>query len=282
MKSYGFSADIKTIRELLSITQESLSLLTSIPRVTLARAETNEHILSDANLEKFYDFVFKKGIYLNEVRSQILLENYPLVLFHGAKSEIEGDIDLNYSRANTDFGKGFYLGETYQQAASWITNNNNSSIYSFSFDKSKLNGLSLEISNEWMIAILFYRGRLEKYKTHPAVLEIINKISKYDYIVAPIADNNMYDILESFSIGEITDEQCKHALSASNLGKQFVLLKDNAKTHLICLKRFYLCKSERDELAKKDKNRKIQAKQKADLSIIEYRRKGKYIDEIFR
>ena len=67
MKSYDFSKDMKTIRKLLSFTQEDLSRATNIPRITIARAEKNEHSLSNENLEKFYGFVFNENIFLNQV-----------------------------------------------------------------------------------------------------------------------------------------------------------------------------------------------------------------------
>lgn len=36
------------------------------------------------------------------------------LLFHGAKSEIVGDIDIHKGRYNNDFGQGFYTGESYE------------------------------------------------------------------------------------------------------------------------------------------------------------------------
>ena len=33
------------------------------------------------------------------------------MLFHGAKAEIDGEIDLHHGRQNNDFGQGFYTGE---------------------------------------------------------------------------------------------------------------------------------------------------------------------------
>lgn len=283
MKNYDFSKDMKIIRELLSITQEELSRLTNIPRITIARAEKEEHFLSNGNLEKFYDFVFNEKIYLNQVESDILVErNIYQVLFHGSKEEIKEDLNLNHAKENSDFGKAFYLGENYNQAAEFINKHKDSSVYAFAFDNCDLKKIEFEISNEWMIAILYFRGRLEKYKNHPYVNDIISKINLADYIVAPIADNDMYQILNMFAQGTITDEQCKHALAASDLGKQIVFFKKETLKHLTCLKRFYLCESERLTLAEKSNMNKTVAKQKADLSIIEYRREGKYIDELFK
>lgn len=282
MKNYDFSYDMVTIRELLSITQEKLSLLTNIPRITIARAEKNEHLLSNENLERFYDFVFKENIFLNKVESELLVEKSELpVLFHGAKTEIKGDLDLNHADEDSDFGKSFYLGEDYEQALDFVFKYKESSVYAFSFDDSNLKKLEFDISTEWMIAILYFRGRLEKYKNHPLIVNLLKKIKQYDYIVAPIADNDMYQILNQFSNQTITDEQCKHALAASNLGKQIVFFKEETLKRLTNLKRFYICSSERLKTADESSNRKAAAKLKADLAIMEYRRKGRFIDELF-
>ena len=37
------------------------------------------------------------------------------LLFHGAKSVIDGDIDVHHGINNNDFGQGFYTGESYEQ-----------------------------------------------------------------------------------------------------------------------------------------------------------------------
>lgn len=283
MKNYDFSYDMVTIRELLSLTQEKLSLLTNIPRITIARAEKNEHILSNENLEKFYDFVFNEKIYLNKVEAELLVEKSTLpVLFHGAKDEITENLNLKHADENADFGKSFYLGETYEQASEFAYKYNGASVYAFAFDNKNLKKMEFDISNDWMIAILFFRGRLEKYKNHPVITSLINKINEFDYIVAPIADNDMYQILNQFSEGIITDEQCKHALAASNLGKQIVFFKEETLKYLENLKRFYICNSEKRSLAEESLKRKTAAKLKADLAIMEYRRKGLFIDELFK
>ena len=73
-----------------------------------------------------------------------------------------------------------------------------------------------------MMTIAYYRGALDKYKDHAIITRIIKDSRNCDYIIAPIADNRMFKIIDSFIQGEITDEQCKHCLAATNLGKQYV------------------------------------------------------------
>ena len=46
-------------------------------------------------------------------------EKYQDVLFHGSKYGLS-EVTISGSRDNDDFGKGFYLGETYNQALSFV------------------------------------------------------------------------------------------------------------------------------------------------------------------
>ncbi|MBP3788682.1 MAG: DUF3990 domain-containing protein [Prevotella sp.] len=53
-----------------------------------------------------------------------------MILYHGTNEDF-GDIDLNKSKPNKDFGQGFYLSREYTQAEEWakfiLLNRNNSS-----------------------------------------------------------------------------------------------------------------------------------------------------------
>ena len=71
-----------------------------------------------------------------------------------------------------------------------------------------------------MMTIAYYRGTLGSYENHPLIRKLVNDVEGNDYIIAPIADNRMYQIINSFIEGEITDQQCMHCLASTNLGKQ--------------------------------------------------------------
>ena len=130
------------------------------------------------------------------------------------------------------------------------------------------------------MTIAYYRGALEKYKDHEYVKNIIEKSRDCDYIIAPIADNRMFKIIDSFIEGEITDEQCKHCLAATNLGNQFVFITDKAVSQLTILERAYLAGNEKDYYKEIRSSDSKLGDDKVKLARIEYRGKGKYIDEI--
>lgn len=91
-----------------------------------------------------------------------------------------------------------------------------------------------------MMTIAYYRRTLDKYKNHPYIQEIVSESRNCDYIVAPIADNRMFQIINAFINGEITDEQCKHCLAATNLGMQYIFISDKAVSNLEIVERCYI------------------------------------------
>ena len=284
MKDFSFSKDIKTIRTILQLTQQSFADALGVSRVTLVRYENGVSIPEPKILEAIYDLAYRKGIRLAKAKAELLLDDHPneIILFHGAKKEIDGPIDANHTDGPADFGNAFYLGENLEQAGSWVFNRKGSSVYCFRFTPdSDWKAISLPIGMRWMQAILYFRGRLDKYRIPASLQKDLDEIALCDYLIAPIADNQMYDVLETFGRGEITDEACLHALSANRLGKQYVMKSERACQRLVFADRFYLCQEERKALESQKANQFAERERKVRLSLIEYRRKGKYIDELF-
>ena len=83
-----------------------------------------------------------------------------------------------------------------------------------------------------MMTIAYYRGTLVEYKNHPKIKAFVEASRDCDYIIAPIADNRMFQIINSFIAGELTDEQCKHCLAATNLGMQYIFISEKAVSQL--------------------------------------------------
>lgn len=281
---FNISKDMKLVRELLNISQQDLANELDVELLTIQRIENELTNTSNRTLNKFYDFVYKSKIHLNKIKELFYLEGIvnEKLLIHGAKNIINGAIDLNKGRKNNDFGQGFYLGETYEQAASFIENFEDSCIYYFSFDNTDLNYKKYIVNQEWMLTIACFRGTLNEYKNHPMIKKLIKQLKKMDYVIAPIADNKMFRIIDAFINGEITDEQCKHSLAATNLGYQYVLLTDKAISKLKKLECCFLSKEERSHYRKIKKDDAKLSENKVKLARINFRGKGHYIDEILK
>jgi len=279
--NFNISEDMKIVRELLNITQEELADELNVEPLTIKRIENGITNTSKRTLDLFYDFIYKKKIYLNKIKEMFYKEELTkeILLFHGAKSTIIGNIDINKGRKNNDFGQGFYYGESYEQSASFVEN---SSVYYFSLDVTGLRSLKYAVDRDWMLTIAYFRGTLNEYKDSIVIKNLISRLEGVDYVVAPIADNKMFRIIDSFINGEITDEQCKHCLAATNLGFQYILLNDNAISRLKMLECCYLSNEERNHYRKiKLEGNKI-SDDKVKLARIQYRGKGLYIDEILK
>lgn len=282
---YNFKQDLKAIREILDLTQMELAHELNVEQTTVSRNEVGRTAPSAKLLEQVYQFAFVRGIKLNRLKEMLWKENLggsSKLLFHGAKSEITGPIDIHKGRANNDFGQGFYAGESYDQAISFISAFDRSSVYFLNFRDENLKCKKYEVNQEWMMTIAFYRGALAEYKDHPIVQTLVSESKDCDYIIAPIADNRMFQIITSFIMGEITDEQCKHCLAATNLGNQYVFVSDNAVKNIEILERCYIC-SEEKEYYKNIRTAETKlGEDKVKLARIEYRGKGQYIDEILK
>ena len=280
---YNFKQDLKAIREILGMTQSELAQSLGVEQVTISRNELGSTAPSGKLLEQVYRFAFKNGVKLNRLKEMFWRESTDTshtLLFHGAKSEIVGDIDVHRSRANNDFGQGFYASESYEQAISFVSAFDKSSVYFLDFDGEGLKSKRYEVNQDWMMTIAYYRGALDEYKEHPIVKNLVEKSRDCDYVIAPIADNRMFQIINSFISGEITDEQCKHRLAATNLGSQYVFISDKAVSRVKIVERCYICADEKEYYKNIRSDDARLGDDKVKLARINYRGKGRYIDEI--
>lgn len=281
--NYRFVEDLKSIREILGLTQDEFARELGVQRVTISRNELDKNEPSANLLEQVYEYAFRKNIKINRLKEMLWMENLSQnhkLLFHGAKSEIKGTIDVHIGRTNNDFGQGFYAGESYEQAVSFVTAFDNASAYFLDFDSQGLKAKQYSVNQDWMMTIAYYRGALKEYMDHPKVKKLVEDSRNCDYIIAPIADNRMFQIINSFIIGEITDEQCKHCLAATNLGSQYVFISEKAASQINLLERCYISVNEKEYYKNIRSSDAKLGDDKVKLARIQYRGKGKYIDEL--
>lgn len=280
---YNFDKDFKAIRDVLDISQKEFAKVLDTEQKTISNIESKDSYPSKTIVESAFTYAFKKDVKINKLKELLCRDNLShneKLLFHGSKGEIKGDIDVNFGRGNNDFGQGFYTGESYEQAVSFISIYDDPSVYFMSFDDSDLKCKRYSVDREWMMTIAYYRESLEEYENHPLIKKIIAESRDCDYIVAPIADNKMFETINEFIEGNLTDEQCKHCLAATNLGMQYVFLTEKAASRLKIVERCYVCDKEREYYKKiKEDYRKL-GNDKVKLAKAQYRGVGKYIDEV--
>ena len=285
MNDFALCTDIEIVMELLDITAKDLADNIGVTPTTISRWRKREEQVSSSNLNAFYNFAFRKGIRLNKIKEQLFKEDCgrnSIILFHGAKTYIDGRISIEKSKSTNDFGRGFYCGESLEKSAMFVANYPESSLYILEFDKTDLSYTQLNVDRDWMLLIAYFRNKLNDYAKHPVILDLLSKLEGVDYIVAPIADNRMFEIIDSFIDGEITDVQCQHCLSATNLGNQYVFVTDKALSQLQILRHCYLASDEKSYYLSYKQEESRVGNDKVKVARKKYRGKGEYIEDILK
>ena len=284
--SYQIIQDIETVIELRNFSVDGFSKELGVSRVTVNNWLSGKKEINEKNIAAFYEYAFQKGVRLNKIKEQLYREELDdeeeILLFHGAKNKIEGKIGLEYSKKRNDFGNGFYCGESLEQSAMFVATYPQSSLYMLKFRRSNLKYKKYTVSRDWMLMIAYYRGRLGEYENLDSIKKLLEENQGVDYIIAPIADNRMFEIIDQFIDGEITDIQCQHCLSATNLGNQYVLVSDRALKQVEILERCYLADTEKDYyLGSKQEEYEVN-RDKVKLARKYYRNQGDYIEDILK
>lgn len=284
MLGFTLKDDVELVQELLGIDSRTLGTELGISRMTLSRWAKDPSQASQEKLESFYGFAFAKGIRLNEIHADLFVEETRarglVPLFHGSKRGIEGPLSVDASRADNDFGKGFYCGESLEQAAMFVARFPGSVCYFVALDESGLSKKAFSVDEEWMLAIALYRGKVREFEGHGKLRAIAEGVASADCLTAPIADNRMFEIIDSFIDGELTDRQCEHSLSATNLGSQYVLRTDAALRGVVKLQPRFLCNAEREALLAARQERVRVSADKVKAAKRKFRAQGRYIEEL--
>lgn len=283
---YQIIQDIETVMELTELPFEEFAKELGVSRVTINNWVTGKKNISEKNLSSFYEYTFHKGIRLNRIKAQLyredMLKQSEVLLFHGAKTQIEGELRLDYSKRKNDFGVGFYCGENLEQSAMFVATYPQSSLYMLKFNRANLNGKEFGVNRDWMLMIAYYRERLGVYANSQLIQLVVQEMQDIDYIVAPIADNRMFELIDQFIDGEITDVQCQHCLSATNLGKQYVFVSERALKQIEILEHCYLADAEKEFYLTSRQEDYDMNRDKVKVARKQYRNNGNYIEDILK
>ena len=279
---FRFKEDIEAYLESSDSTVESLAETSGISVSLLNLVLLKQYSPSFDILERFYSFTYDRGLRWNTAKSEIRQEQLSkseILLFHGSKTGINV-IKSEGARSDCDFGNGFYCGENFSQASSFVCDFEKASVYLF---KTRTEGLKVDkftCDLDWMLTVCFFRGMLRKYQNNILLKQLQTRVNQADIIIAPIADNKMFQVMKQFGEGDITSVQAMHALSASSLGNQYVFKSEKSIKRLIFLERLFLCGSEKTEIISKSKEREKMIETKLNLAKREFRKDGQFIDEL--
>lgn len=276
---YKIREDIGFILEAEGINKLELSEATGISRTTLDLIE-KRGVATNEVCEKLYSYIYEQGYRLNSVKEELIKEKYGNVLFHGSKNGLS-EVTVSGSRNNCDFGNGFYLGQTYHQALSFVCEFDKASVYSFRYSFDGLKKIEFDCSLDWMLAICYYRETIKEYAESSMVQGIVKKIKDADIVVAPIADNKMFYVMSQFAEGEINADVALHSLSASGLGFQYIIKTERALKHSIPIEKYYLSVPERENCRRSLIERGYVIDTKLKLAKREFK-EGLYIEELLK
>lgn len=279
---YNLKNDVESVLEIKKINIDVFCECSGVSKRTLFYSFS--HKTSETVLEKTYSAIYRLGLKINRIKTELFHESKKqdeLILYHGSKFGI-CELKLNGSRFDCDFGPGLYLTQLFPSAISFVDSYKESSIYAFKIKLKDLKVYEFQSDFDWMMTISLNRQKINSYKNHQKIIDIINKIKDADILIGPIADNKMFEVMQKFVDGEITDIQAIHALSASRLGKQFVIKTQKGLDSLVFLDRLYLCKEEKQQSLKASKEQEILIQSKLDFAKRNYRGQGQYIDEVIK
>lgn len=215
---------------------------------------------------------------IDELESQI--QNFHsserIELFHGSQNGIDGEIrhDHPAARHACDFGQAFYMGTLRIQAKTIVRQEGKASLLTLEANLDGLNIVKFR-SLAWALAVAWHRGKFENTSLSAFLAE---RCAGADVIAGPIADDKLYASLEKFFSGDMTDAATVRCVSVLNLGVQYAAKTEKADKN-ITVKSVELIDINDNDFAIMAALRK-EALAKMEKIRIEFRRQGRYFDEI--
>lgn len=142
-------------------------------------------------------------------------------VYHGSYAEIKNP-DLNRSRTDIDFGRGFYLTEDKKMAEKWAVGKAVSIVNSYELNLHDLKVVRLGLTKQWLDFVAYNRGYGDK----------MFDTEEIDVIIGPTADDKMFNTLSAYFAGFLSAEQTIRYLNIAGYSNQIVLKTNKAIQNL--------------------------------------------------
>ena len=275
---------IKAIRSATNMNQEQFASALGTTPLSINRWENGKTLPNRMAQTQLYNFCKERTIDV----SQLIIDtktydntDNKLVLYHGSKKGIVGDIEP-ISRDECDFGSGFYMGTNTLQPLTLVCNEEKPKFYTVELNLKGLKVLTVEIGMDWAMLIAYYRKEMESAKGTAIYEKYAHMADGYDVIIGYIANDRMYTELSRFFNKTLTDVALIHCLSALDLGKQYVAISEKACKQIKILKEEPLSQLELSLLKDMSAERRKEGIALAEEIEVKYRREGRYFDEILK
>lgn len=274
---------IRTIRAKAAMNQTQFAAALGTTVVSINRWENGKSVPNRTAQTNLYRFCKEREIDVAALVTDGLrykhAEEGRSIFYHGSKKGIVNKI-APISRAECDFGRGFYMGTATLQPLTLVCAEERPKLYTVELDLSELRVLDVAIGIDWAMMIAYYRGQMESAKGTPIYDRYTHFADGYDVIAGYIADDRMYTELARFFNGTITEVALLRCLSVLDLGKQYVAVTQKACDRITILEERELQLLERLALQDKSIARRAEGIALADEAVKQYRREGRFFDEI--
>ena len=278
---------IKKIRSHMNMNQTEFAELLNVTFATVNRWENGRALPNKLAQDKIYDLCkeYVVPVYdmvLEKIKAasgSIELEKGRVLLYHGSKAGIEGNIAPK-SRKQCDFGEGFYMGTEPSQALTLICDYESARFYIVSISVDNLAVLDVPADLEWAMIVAYHRGRMEKIKGTPFYGKYEEMTKDKDLVIGSIANDRMFFVIDNFFIGNITDAALINSLSALELGKQYVAVTQRGCDAVRIEKEISISYLEKLFMKEVSEANRVKGSSLANDICRNYRREGLFFDEI--
>ena len=278
---------IKKIRSHMNMNQTEFAELLNVTFATVNRWENGRALPNKLAQDKIYDLCKEYGVPVYDMvlekievaSGSIELEKGRVLLYHGSKSGIEGNIAPK-SRKQCDFGEGFYMGTEPSQALTLICDYESAKFYIVSISVDNLAVLDVPADLEWAMIVAYHRGRMEKIKGTPFYSKYEEMTKDKDLVIGSIANDRMFFVIDNFFIGNITDAALINSLSALELGKQYVAVTQKGCDAVRIEKEIPISYLEKLFMKEVSEANRVKGSSLASDICRNYRREGVFFDEI--
>lgn len=278
---------IKEIRSQLNMTQAEFAEALNTAFATINRWENGKAFPSQMAQDNLLKLCIENNIDVlslieNKINMAIEKLNIPndrMVLYHGSKSGIVGDI-MPKSRIQCDFGAGFYMGSIPRQPLTLVCGFPKAKFYIVSIPKNIKNVMTFNDNLDWAMFIGLNRRKMDNVKGSAIYSKYSALSNGIDFMIGSIANDRMYQVLDDFYEGTITDAALVSCLSALNLGKQYVCITQAACKQVKIEAEITLSDFEKEYIKKISNDYRSEGLRLADEIYKKHRREGKYFDEI--
>ena len=278
---------IKKIRSHMNMNQTEFAELLNVTFATVNRWENGRALPNKLAQDKIYDLCKEYDVPVYDMILEkiatafesVELDKGRVLLYHGSKSGIEGDIAPK-SRKQCDFGKGFYMGTEPSQALTLICDYESAKFYIVSISVDNLAVLDVPADLEWAMIVAYHRGRMEKIKGTPFYSKYQEMAKDKDLIIGSIANDRMFFVIDNFFIGNITDAALINCLSALELGKQYVAVTRKGCDAVRIEKEIPISYLEKLFMKEVSEANRVKGSSLTNDICRNYRREGLFFDEI--